>query len=224
MDENAMNGKQKPSSAAASGNSPTARSRLIATNHGRDVMSLMSFWLPILLSAVFVFLASAVINMAFKFWHMPDMKGFSNEDEIAAAIRRNSPAPGVYMMPFCDPATYKEPAVQAKFNQGPVAKIYLSANGVKNLGAHLGAWFLLCLAISIACAGLAAHALPPGSGTHAIWHTVGLAALLGYSFGEATHSIWRGQPWIVSLKYAIDGLIYAIITAATFAWLWPTVV
>lgn len=184
-------------------------------------MLLMSFWLPILLSAVFVFLASAVINMALKFWHMPDSRGFSNEDEVAAAIRRGDPAPGLYMMPFCDPATYKDPAVQAKFNQGPVAKIYLSASGVKNLGAHLGAWFLLCLVISIACAGLAAGALPRNPGAHAIWHTVGLAALLGYAFGEPTHSIWRGQPWIVSLKYAIDGLVYAIITATTFAWLWP---
>jgi hypothetical protein len=185
-------------------------------------MFLMSFWLPILLSAVFVFLASAVINMALKFWHAPDMKGFANEDEVAAAIRKGAPAPGLYMMPFCDPATYKDPAVQARFAQGPVAKIYLSPNGMKSLGSHLGAWFLLCLAISVVCAGLAGAVLPPDAGTHAIWHTVGLAALLGYSFGEPTNAIWRGQPWIVSLKYAIDGLAYAIITAATFAWLWPT--
>lgn len=184
-------------------------------------MFLMSFWLPILLSAVFVFLASAVINMALKFWHAPDMKGFANEDEVAAAIRRGNPAPGLYMMPFCDPATYKDPAVQAKFDQGPVAKIYLSANGMKSLGAHLGAWFLLCLAISIVCAGLAGAVLPRNADVHAIWHTVGLAALLGYSFGEPTNAIWRGQPWIVSLKYMVDGLVYAVLTAATFAWLWP---
>jgi hypothetical protein len=90
-----------------------------------------------------------------------------------------------------------------------------------HLGQFLGSWFAFCLVVSIACAGLAAHALPPNPGTHAIWHTIGLAALLGYSFGEGANSIWRAQPWIVSIKYAIDGLIYAIITATTFAWLWP---
>ena len=185
-------------------------------------MSLMSFWLPILLSAVFVFVASSVINMALKFWHVADMKGFANEEEVAAAIRKGKPAQGVYTIPFCDPKTFKEPAVQEKFRLGPIAKINLSANGMPNLGKLLGAWFVFCLLVSIGCAGLAAQALPPHPGTHLILHTVGIAALLGYSFGEVTNSIWRAQPWIVSIKYMIDGLVYAIITAATFAWLWPT--
>lgn len=184
-------------------------------------MSLLSLWLPILLSAVFVFIASSVINMVLKFWHAPDYRGFTNEDEVGAAIRKTQPAPGVYVIPFCDPATLKDPAVQAKFEQGPIAKINLSPNGMFNLGRFLGQWFLFCLVVSIVCAGLAAHALPPNPGTHAIWHTVGLAALLGYSLGEGTNSIWRGQPWIVSIKYAVDGLVYAIVTATTFAWLWP---
>lgn len=184
-------------------------------------MSLLSFWLPILLSAVFVFIASSVINMVLKFWHGPDYRGFSNEDEVASAIRKGNPAPGVYAIPFCDPSTLKDPTVQAKFQQGPIAKVNVSPNGMVNLGQFLGFWFLFCLVVSIACAGLAAHALPATANTHLIWHTVGLAALLGYSFGEGTNSIWRAQPWIVSIKYAIDGLVYAIITAATFAWLWP---
>jgi hypothetical protein len=50
---------------------------------------------------------------------------------------------------------------------------------------------------------------------------VGVAALLGYSFGEFTNAIWRSQPWVITIKYFIDGIIYALITAATFCWLWP---
>lgn len=184
-------------------------------------MSLIPFWLPILLSAVFVFVASAVVNMALKFWHAPDYRGFSNEDEIAVAIRKGNPVPGVYAIPFCDAASMKDPAVQEKFRRGPVAKINLSANGMVGLGKLLGLWFAFCLLVSIACAGLAAHALPPHPGTHSILHAIGLAALLGYSFGEIPNLIWRGQPWIVTCKYVIDGLVYAVITAATFAWLWP---
>jgi len=81
-------------------------------------MSLMSFWLPILLSAVFVFVASSMINMALKFWHGPDYRGFANEDEVVAAIRKGNPGPGVYGIPFCDPSTFKDPAVQEKFRLG----------------------------------------------------------------------------------------------------------
>ena len=184
-------------------------------------MSLLSFWLPVVLSAVFVFIASSVINLALKFWHTPDYRRFDNEDEIGDAIRKTAPVPGMYVIPHCDPATLKDPAVRAKFERGPIAKINLSANGMFNLGAFLGQWFAFCLVVSILCAALAAQALPPHPGSHAIWHTVGLAALLGYSLGEGTNSIWRAQPWIVSVKYMIDGLVYAIVTAATFAWLWP---
>src|SRR5690242_13431631 len=107
-------------------------------------MSLIPFWLPILLSAVFVFVASSAINMALKFWHTPDYRGFSNEDEVAAAIRKGNPAPGIYTIPFCNPESFKDPAMKAKFEQGPIAKINLSPTGMFNLGTFLGAWFLFC--------------------------------------------------------------------------------
>ena len=180
-------------------------------------------WLPILLSTVFVFIASALINMFLKFWHMPDYHGFSNEDEVAAAIRKGSAAPGAYMIPWCKGMeAMKDPAMQAKFQQGPVAWVHLRAGGPINMGACLGQWFVFCLFVSIACAGLAGHALPAHPDSHLAFHTVGLAALLGYSFGEIPNAIWRGQPWAVTVKYFIDGIVYAVITAATFCWLWPT--
>jgi len=80
---------------------------------------------------------------------------------------------------------------------------------------------VFCLLVSLACAGLAGHALPAHPDSHLAFHTVALAALLGYSFGEIPNAIWRGQPWVVTVKYFIDGIIYAVITGATFCWLWP---
>ncbi|MDE2497505.1 MAG: hypothetical protein KGK35_06705, partial [Xanthomonadaceae bacterium] len=69
-------------------------------------MTLASLWLPIVLSAVFVFIASALINMLLKFWHAPDYRRFSNEDEIRDAIRNGKPeAPGQYALPWCTPET-----------------------------------------------------------------------------------------------------------------------
>ncbi len=52
------------------------------------MVSLAQLWLPILISTVLVFFASALINMVLKFWHTPDYSGFSNEDEVRAAIRK----------------------------------------------------------------------------------------------------------------------------------------
>ena len=169
---------------------------------------LAQLWLPILLSAVF--------------WHTPDYRGVVNEDEIAAAVRKGGAAPGAYMMPYCkDPEALKDPAMQEKFKLGPVAHVNIRGSGAMNMGAFLGVWFVFCLLVSVACAGLAMHALPPHPDPHLTFHTIGVAALLGYSFGEIPNAIWRAQPWAMTVKYFIDGIAYAVITAATFCWLWP---
>ena len=187
------------------------------------MVSMMQLWLPILLSAVFVFIASALINMFLKFWHMPDYRGFANEDEVAAAIRKGGASgPASYLIPYCKgPEALKDPAMQEKFKLGPVANVNIRANGTMSMGPMLGQWFVFCLFVSVACAGLAGHVLPAHPDSHLAFHTVGVAALLGYSFGEIPNGIWRGQPWVVAVKYFVDGIVYAIITAATFCWLWP---
>lgn len=186
------------------------------------MVSLAQLWLPILLSAVFVFIASSLINMLLKFWHTPDYRSFTNEDEIAAAMRKGGVRPGAYVIPWCKgPEAMKDPAMQEKFKQGPVACVNVRANGPMNIGAFLGQWFVFCLLVSIACACVAAPVLPALPESHVAFHTIGLAALLGYSFGEIPNAIWRGQPWMVTVKYFIDGVVYALITAATFCWLWP---
>ncbi|MEO8461202.1 MAG: hypothetical protein ABI451_11795 [Dokdonella sp.] len=178
-------------------------------------------WLPILLSAVFVFIASSILHMVIKFWHGPDYHGFSNEDEVAAAIRKGNPAPGVYVIPHCTPESMKDPAMQEKFKQGPIAKIFLRQGGAINLGSFLGQWFVFCLMVSLFCAFLSAHVLPNGAPFAHVFHLIGLAALLAYAFGAIPNAIWWGFPWGSTIKHFIDGIIYAVITGATFAWLWP---
>src|SRR5690348_13066302 len=119
-------------------------------------MSLVSLWLPIVLSAVFVFIASTLINMLLKFWHAPDYRKFSNEDEISAAIRNGNPAaPGQYALPYCTPEAMRDPAMQEKLNQGPVGMVYLRRPGAMNMGASLLQWFLFCLLVALFCALIA---------------------------------------------------------------------
>ena len=187
------------------------------------MVSLMQLWLPILLSTVFVFFASAILNMLLRFWHAPDYRAFSNEAEVSAAIRKGNPGPGMYMLPYCTPETMKKPETQEMFKTGPVGMVALRQPGSMNMGASLGQWFVFCLLVSLVCGLLVMHIFAPGPATpfaH-VFHVVGLAALLGYAFGPIPNAIWWGHPWSVTIKHFIDGLIYALITGATFAWLWP---
>jgi hypothetical protein len=50
---------------------------------------------------------------------------------------------------------------------------------------------------------------------------VGTAAILGYAIGHLHDSIWKGQPWGTTAKFVIDGVVYGLVTAGTFGWLWP---
>ena len=53
---------------------------------------LAQLWLPIVLSAVGVFVASSLIHMLFK-WHNRDYRKLPNEDAVRAAINAGQPAP-----------------------------------------------------------------------------------------------------------------------------------
>jgi hypothetical protein len=184
---------------------------------------LQQLWLPILLSGVFVFIASSILHMLLAFWHSPDAKGFSNEDEVGAAIRKGNPAAGMYMIPHCTPEAMKNPATQEKFRTGPVAVIFLRKAGPMNMGAFMAQWFAFCLLVSFFCALLAVHAVAPGAPFELVFHYAGLAAMMAYSFGVIPDAIWWGHPWRSAIKHIIDGIIYAVITGLTFAWLWPAV-
>ena len=44
---------------------------------------------------------------------------------------------------------------------------------------------------------------------------------MAYGVGPLVDSIWKGQPWSATLKSVFDGLLYALVTAGVFGWLWP---
>jgi len=185
------------------------------------MVSLAQLWLPIALSAVFVFFASSLLHMVLRFWHAPDCHGFSNEDEVGAAMRKGGAGTGLYMIPYCTPEKMRDPAMAEKFKTGPVAVVFLRKPGPMNMAAFLGQWFAFCLFVSVICALLALSVLPHGAPHEHVFHLVGLAALMAYAFGVIPDAIWWGHPWRSAIKHIIDGVIYAVITGLTFAWLWP---
>lgn len=185
------------------------------------MISLAHLWLPILLSAIGVFIASSILHMVLKFWHMPDYHGFSNENEVGAAIRKGNPVPGMYMLPFCKMEDMKKPEAQEKFKQGPVGFMILRTSGMPNMGKSLGLWFVFCLVVSYFAAYVAASTLAGGTAGLQVFRVVGTVAFMAYAFGALPMGIWYGQPWKAVTKDVIDGLIYGLVTGAIFAALWP---
>jgi hypothetical protein len=184
---------------------------------------LMQLWLPILAAAIGVFVASSLIHMVFK-WHNSDYRKLPNEDAVAAAIRDGSPGPGQYSIPFC--MGMKDMAsedMQAKFRDGPIALITLRRNGPMKMGGTLGWWFVLNLVFAAASAAIARQVYGPGADHHAVAHLGALVTLFAYIGGSLQQGIWMGKPWGAVAKDVLDGLIYAVVTAFAFAWLWPSV-
>ena len=179
---------------------------------------LTELWLPIVLSGALVFIVSSVIHMALP-WHKGDWRKLDGETEALAVMREHGVKPGQYMFPC--PQSMKDmctPEMVEKFKLGPVGYLTVIPNGPPAMGRSLVQWFLLCVVVSVFVAYLGRLAVAPGDVPFRIAATVGL---LGYALSNVSDSIWKGSSWVTTLKFAFDGLVYALVTAATFAWLWP---
>jgi len=179
-------------------------------------------WLPIVVAAVGVFVASSLIHMVFK-WHNSDYRGFPNEDEVRAAMRAGSPAPGQYVLPYCaDMKQMASPEMQRKYTEGPIAMVALKAPGPPNMGPMLGQWFLMNLVVAALVGYVASKTLLPTPITFlGICRDVGIMTFLAYAGGSVSHGIWMGKPWGSVAKESLDAFIYGTVSALAFAWLWP---
>jgi hypothetical protein len=182
---------------------------------------LTALWLPILLSAVFVFLVSSVIHMASP-WHKNDYPRLPNEDQLRDALRPLAIPPGDYMVPRPqDMGEMKSPAFAEKLKQGPVVMLTVMQNGPTSMGRNLSLWFAYALAVSVFAAYITGRALSQGSPYLSVFRFAGCTAFIGYSLALWQMSIWYQRAWSITVKSTIDGLIYALLTAGTFGWLWP---
>lgn len=185
------------------------------------MVSLTALWLPILLSAVLVFVASSIIHMALGY-HNSDYKKLPNEEKLLEAMRTLGVVPGTYHFPRC--ASHKDmrtPEHMEKLKKGPVGLMTVIPNGPPNMGKYLGAWFLYCVAISFFIAYVAGRTLGPGTSYLAVFRIAGTVGFLSYGIAHAHASIWEGRAWSTTLKFFFDGLVYGLLTAGVFGWLWP---
>ncbi len=181
---------------------------------------LTALWLPIVLSAVIVFIASSILHMVFKY-HQSDCFQLPNEGQTLGALRAAGIKPGYYHFPYTTHKDMKSPAVQEKFKQGPVGLLTVLPSGPPAMGKYLGSWFGYCLLVGFFTAYLTFQTLSKGATYLHVFNCAGAAAFMAYSLGPLANSIWKGQPWSMTLKEVFDGLIYAALVAGTFGWLWP---
>ena len=182
---------------------------------------LVSLCLPILGSAVLVFIASSVIHMVLP-WHKSDYPKIPNEDKVMDALRPLAMPPGDYMVPRC---THREelrsPEFLEKLNKGPVLILTVLPNGMMSMAQNLVQWFIYLLVMSTFAAYVAGRALPVGTDYLRVFRFAGTTAFIGYTAALWQMSIWYKRAWSMTLKTTFDGLIYACLTAGMFGWLWP---
>lgn len=185
------------------------------------MLSLAELWLPILLSAVFVFIASSILHMVLPI-HRSDYKKLPGEADIMSAIRAQDVSVGLYMFPSAD--SMKDaytPEMIEKFKEGPVGIMTVLPSGPPAMGKCLVQWFLYTILISIGVGHVTRTTLGPDTAFISVFHLAAAVAVLGYAGAVLADSIWKGQPWSNSLKFVFDGVVYSLVTGATFGWLWP---
>ena len=180
-------------------------------------MSIIDFWLPILVSAVVVWLASAVVWMVLK-WHNSDFKKTGDEEGIRAAL--GGSVPGFYMVPFCkDQAELKDPEVQQKFVDGPQAYITVVPNGLPAMGGKLFGTFLFYIFVSALCAYFLVMTGSADAEYLEVFRMTCTVAWIAYGVAYIQDSVWFGRPWPVTVKSLVDALIYGLVTGGVFGWL-----
>ena len=181
--------------------------------------ALLALWLPILLSAVVVFVLSSLVHMVLK-WHAADYNALANEDAVRDALRAGNPAPGLYVFPHCgDMKEMAGESMQKKYREGPVGHVSIRPNGAPVMGKFLGLWFLWSLAIAVVAAFLASRIYGLDARTAA--KLVGAVTFIAHGFGTVTESIWMMRPWSGSAKYLLDAALYALGSGLVFLCLWP---
>lgn len=180
-----------------------------------------SLLLPTLVSAVIVFVASSIVHMG-PLWHRTDYPKLPDEDKVRDALRPLAIPPGDYMVPrAASGAEMRTPEFAEKLQQGPVMMLTVMPNGPFTMGKNLAMWFVYCAVVGFFAAYIAGRALAPDAHYLEVFRFVGATSFIGYTVALWQMSIWYKRPLSMSVKYTLDGLIYAFLTAGTFGWLWP---
>lgn len=180
-----------------------------------------AFWLPTLLSAVFVFASAALLQMATK-WHQSDYGTLPDEEAFRAAVKPLAIPPGDYTVPVPKQRSdMRSPEFVKKVEEGPRVMMTVFPNGMTGMGSMLVCQFIYVLFVSWFAGHFSYRVLGAAASDHDIMHTVGGLAFAAYGLALWPLAIWYRRSLKTTFKANVDALVFAGITALTFAWLWP---
>lgn len=183
-------------------------------------ITILDLWMPIVVSAAIVFVASAIAWMVLPH-HKGDWRGLPNEGAFLETLRSGNVPPGQYMFPYCEgPTDLKDPEKKKRYEQGPHGSISVWP-GPPNMGAKMGYSFLFYVVVGVFVGYLGVTTLPTNPAYLDVFRVTGCAAVLAYCFGFIPNAIWFSKPLRSVMMDIIDGVIYGLLTAGTFGWLWP---
>jgi len=184
------------------------------------MVTIGALWLAILLSAIAVWVVSAIIWMAMPH-HKSDYGKLPAEDAARQALT-SQPVPGQYS--FHHAVSMKDsqdPETVRKFEEGPVGFLTVVPSGAPTMVSKIIQSLTFYLAISTVVAYMASRTLDPGGDYLQVFRVTGTVAWLAYGTAVVPDAIWFGRPWSGIVKGLLDALVYALLTAGFFGWLWP---
>ena len=185
------------------------------------MVSLTALWLPMVLSAVAVFVASSIIHMVFKY-HNSEYRQLPDEGAVLHTMRNAGVGPGFYSFPYAGSTREMgTPEMMEKYKQGPMGTANINPNGPPAMGKHLAQWFAYTLLVGFFAAYLASRTLGPGTHYLQVFRVVGCSTFMAYAFAHFSDAVWNMKPWGMAIKHSFDGLVYGLLTAGIFGWLWP---
>ncbi len=180
---------------------------------------LAQLWLPIAVSALAVLVLAAASHM-----FLPRRRGEGGRitayDGLQGALR--GLPPGQYLFPASpDPREQMGKEWLDRWAKGPSGWITVAPPGPVRMGRNLALSLAAYAAVAFLTAYVAWAALGAAARPRAVLRLVTNVAFLAYATGTVYESIWYHRPWRAWLSDVIDALLFAFVTGAIFAWLWP---
>jgi hypothetical protein len=168
-----------------------------------------------------VFIALMIIHML-PGWHQGDMNAVPGEEAVMDTLRVLAIQPGEYRFPYGrTSAEMTSPAFVEKMTAGPVGVLTIRPNGELPFGRFLVEWIIYSLIVAVFAGYVTGRTHSPGTPFMDVFQISATVAFCCYAMAHWQNWIWWGKSTRYTIRYSIDGVIFGLVTGATFGWLWP---
>ncbi len=178
-----------------------------------------NLWLPILVSAVLVFVLSAASHMLLP-WRRNEWAAVGEFEALQAALRGLKP--GQYVFPASpDPQQRMSREWMERWAKGPSGWLTVAPPGAIHMPRNLGLSFLVFLGVAVVDAYVTCRALGLGAHYRPVFRIAGTVAAMSFGVAPIFSSIWYHRPWRAYAADAVDAVVFGLAMAGVFGWLWP---